>query len=103
MLGDYWGATEEDPFWNKNGVSVIFVHTERGHDFLKGTEGIILFPSDFERAVAENPMVIRASKPRPEKEKFEKLFTKKGLIYAAKHSRTLERKMKDFLLDLLNR
>ena len=22
MLGDYWGATEKDPFWNKNGVSV---------------------------------------------------------------------------------
>ena len=101
MLGDFWGATQEDPFWNNNGVSVIFVHTEKGHDILKQTDGIVLFPSDFERAVAGNPMVIRPRNPRPEKEKFEKLFAEKGLMYAAKHSRTLERKTKDFLLDIM--
>ena len=84
-------------------MSVIFVHTEKGHDFLKETEGIVLFPSGFERAVAENPMVIRPRKARPEKEKFEKLFAEKGLIYAARHARTLERKTKDFLLDLMKR
>ena len=103
MLGDFWGAKEEDSFWNKNGVSVIFVHTEKGHSFLKETEEIILFPSDFDRAVSENAMVIRPREPRPEKEKFEKLFSEKGLIYAAKHSRTLERKTKDFLLDLMKK
>ena len=103
MLGDFWGAKQEDPFWNKNGVSVIFVHTEKGHSFLKGTEGIVLFPSDFERAVADNPMVIRPRKPRPEKEKFEKLFAEKGLIYAAKHARTFERKTKDLLLNLMQK
>lgn len=103
MLGDFWGAVKEDPFWNRNGVSVIFVRTEKGLNLLKNTEGIRLFLSDFERAAAENPMVVRSRKERPEKEKFERLFREKGLIYAARHSRTTERKIKDFILDVLGR
>ena len=103
MLGDYWGAAAEDPFWNKNGVSVVFVRTEKGEDFLKTTQGICLYPSDFDRAVAENPMVVRSRAVRPEKEEFERLFRKKGLIYAARHARTFERKAKDFLLDMLGK
>lgn len=103
MLGDFWGVTQEDPFWNKNGVSVIFVHTEKGLDLLKATERVVLFQSNFERAVAENPMVVRSRTPRPEKKKFEKLLMEKGLIYAAKHSRSLERKTKDFILDLMHK
>lgn len=103
MLGDFWGAVKEDPFWNRNGVSVIFVRTEKELNLLKNTEGIRLFLSDFERAAAENPMVVRSRKERPEKEKFERLFREKGLIYAARHSRTTERKIKDFILDVLGR
>lgn len=103
MLGDYWGAVESDPFWNKNGVSVIFVGTDKGKCYLETTQGIRLFPTDFASAVAENPMVIRSRTVRAEKDKFEKLFKKKGLIYAARHSRTLKRKIKDFLLDMLEK
>lgn len=85
-LGDFWGATPKDVFWNEKGISSIFVHTEKAKKLLLETEGIKLFESDFERATAENPMLIKSRKMRPEREKFEKLFKKKGLIYAAKHS-----------------
>ena len=103
MLGDFWGAGQEDPFWNKNGISVVFVRTEKGHTFLKETKGVRLFTTDFGRAVANNPMVVRSRKVRSEKEKFERLFKKRGLIFAARHARTTERKIKDFLLDVIGK
>ncbi|MDO4815595.1 MAG: Coenzyme F420 hydrogenase/dehydrogenase, beta subunit C-terminal domain [Bacillota bacterium] len=85
-LGDFWGATPKDVFWNEKGVSSIFVHTEKAKKLLLETEGIRLFDSDFERATAENPMMIKSRKMRSERAKFEKLFKKHGLIYAARHS-----------------
>lgn len=85
-LGDFWGATRKDVFWNEKGISSIFVHTEKAKKLLLETEGIKLFDSDFERATAVNPMVIKSRKMRPEREKFERLFKKRGLIYAAKHA-----------------
>lgn len=43
MVGDFWGATEQDEFWNRNGVSVIFAETEKGNEAIKALEGIKLF------------------------------------------------------------
>lgn len=85
-LGDFWGATEQDAFWNAKGVSAIFAHTEKGQQLLLDTEGIALFPSDFARAAKENPMLTKSRKLRPERAKFEELFEKKGLIAASKQS-----------------
>ena len=57
------------------------------------TPGIRLYPTDFEKAVANNQMLIRARKVSPEREKFEKLFAEKGLIYAARRSKSLKTRM----------
>lgn len=83
MVGDFWGATEEDDYWNPYGVSVIFAETDQGHDFLRSTPGIKLFPASFEKAVEKNPMVITSQTRKGERDQFEKLLRKKGLIYAA--------------------
>lgn len=48
-------------------------------------------------------MVVRSRTVRPEKEKFEKLFKKKGLIYAARHARSFDRVIKDLILDILRK
>lgn len=85
-LGDFWGATPNDVFWNEKGVSSILVHREKAKKLLLETQGIKLFESDFARVTAENPMVIKSRKLRPERAKFEMLFKKHGLIYATKHS-----------------
>ena len=97
MIGDFWGTTQEDPFWNEKGVSVIFVHTEKGHQLLKEADGIQLFETTFEKAVSSNQMVIRSKTPDRKKKRFEKLFIKKGLIYASRHTRSLKSKLKAIL------
>ncbi len=96
MVGDFWGATENDEFWNKKGVSVIFAETEKGNKAVKALKGVKLFQTTFEKAVASNPMVIKSKAKNPQREKFSKLFEEKGLIYAAKHSVSLSNRIKNF-------
>lgn len=93
MIGDFWGATGRDDFWNRNGVSVIFAETKKGNDFLSFVEGVKLFPTTFEKAVEKNPMVIRPRQREPEREKFSKLLSEKGLFYAAKHSAGIKKRV----------
>ena len=65
------------------------------------TPGIRLYPTGFEKAVANNQMVIRARKVSPEREKFEKLFAEKGLIYAARRSKSLKTRMELFAIRVI--
>ncbi len=85
MIGDFWGATEQDAFWNPKGVSVIFAETEKGNEELLKLETVKLFPTSFERAVAHNPMVIKPKQRSCQRDEFSKWFTDKGLIRSAKH------------------
>lgn len=85
MIGDFWGATEADVFWNKYGVSSIFAETAKGNSFIKSTPGIKLFETSFDKAVQKNPMVIKSRTQKSHRDNFEKLFSTKGLIYAANH------------------
>ena len=83
MIGDFWGAGEKDPFWNPLGVSCVFSETGRGDAFLGQTPGIRLFPTTFEAAVRDNPMVIRSKEPSPDRERFAELLKEEGLFRAA--------------------
>lgn len=86
MVGDFWGATEEDEFWNPCGVSLIFAETEKGDAFLRAAPGLRLFPTTFERAVARNLSVIASRKKMKNRDKFVRLLAKKDLIYAVRHT-----------------
>lgn len=86
MIGDFWGASDKDEYWNRYGVSSIFAETDKGNDFLQSTSGIKLFPTTFVKAVENNYMVVGPKHRRGEREKFSELLSEKGLIYAAKHS-----------------
>ncbi len=93
MIGDFWGATEKDAFWNKYGVSSIFAETEKGDQFLKSAPSIKLYPTTFARAVEKNPMVIQ-SRPRNDKrDKLASLLSEKGLMYAATHYLSLRKRV----------
>ncbi len=94
MLGDFWGATEQDAFWNKEGVSSILVHTEKGEAFLEKTEGVRLFDTTFQRIVAGNPNVIKPRGDRAERAKFERLLQSHGLFYAVEHSKSFLSRLK---------
>lgn len=101
MVGDFWGATEADAFWNKHGVSSVFAETEKGHVFLKSVPDITLFETSFDRAVQNNPMVIKSKIPHKRRDQFEKLLSEKGLIYAAKHCQGLTGILKNAVKKIL--
>lgn len=101
MIGDFWGATYKDAYWNKYGVSSIFAETDKGNSFLQATTGIKLFPTTFEKAVESNPRVISSTSRRSDREKFAALFAKKGLMYAVKHSLSFNQLMKRAVLKLI--
>ncbi len=86
MIGDCWGATRKDPFWNDKGISAVLVHTGKGKELVRRTEGIRLYETTFERIVRSNLNVIR-TKPQTDKgKKLEALLTDHDLFYAVKHT-----------------
>lgn len=101
MLGDFWGATENDVFWNHKGVSSILVHTEKADKFLKSIVEIRLFDTTFDRIVEKNQNIINPRKPHPNKEKFDKLFAQHDLFYAAKYSKSLKSHLASYLKPFL--
>ena len=46
-IGDFWGIKDSDEFWNPNGVSVIFVNTQKGLDILKMLDDFALFETTY--------------------------------------------------------
>lgn len=94
MLGDFWGATEQDKFWNKKGVSSILVHTEKGKQMLLETEGVRLFETTFQKIAAGNPNIINPRADRPNRAKFEQLLESHDLLYAVKHSKSTLSRLK---------
>lgn len=103
MIDDFWGATKEDAFWNRLGVSSVFAETEKGDAFLQAAPGIKLFPSTFEKVVAGNPMVIRPRKESKYKKQFAKLLEEKGLFYAAHHAAGWKTRLKWVLFKLMKK
>lgn len=61
-VGDFWGANEEDPFWNADGISAINIHTEKGKKLLHMTNDLMLFPVSYDRILRGN-IYLEASAP----------------------------------------
>lgn len=89
MIGDFWGATSKDVFWNEKGVSAVLVHTKKGNKFLKGNSRIELYHTTSEMIIKGNPNVIRSRMMNPSRDKFEKLLMEHDLFYAVKHTKKL--------------
>lgn len=94
MIGDYWGATKTDSYWNDRGVSVIFAETEKGNRILKKVDDFKLFKINFESAVKGNPMVTSAKTKNPQRDSFKRMLDEKGLHYAVSHTRPTNEKVK---------
>lgn len=91
MIGDFWGASPEDDFWNKKGVSVIFVQTENGEKWINMIENVYLSETIFEKAVKNNLSVICKIRPHAERKDLMPLYKKKGLFKTMKKSRSMRR------------
>ncbi|MBE6757952.1 MAG: hypothetical protein E7552_05325 [Ruminococcaceae bacterium] len=97
MIGDFWGAVPEDPFWNAKGVSAVLVHSEKGLSWLKATDGLQLYETTAERIVQKNPNVLYPRSKRPETDKFARLLAEHDLFYAVKHSKRWTTRIKALL------
>ena len=92
-FGDYWGCTDADSFYNPGGVSVIFVHTEKGAALLEGVRDLELTETDFEHAAKGNPLLFSSKAKSPQREVFAEVFAEKGLAAACKRSRTVKQRV----------
>ncbi len=87
-IGDFWGIRDTDPYWNKDGVCCIFVRTKKGADAVKSLEnaGYRLFETTYAAATVGNMSSLKnkSDKYWYRREKFSKVFRKKGLIAACR-------------------
>lgn len=82
-IGDYWGASESDPIWNSDGVSVILVHTEKGEKIVEGIKDLVKDEISYQDALKQNPCI---ENPRLDtgREEYADIFVKYGIFVARK-------------------
>ena len=97
MIGDFWGASPKDSFWNENGLSAILVHTEKGNELLKSVDSIALYKTTDEKIIKGNQNIIKTRAVNPSREKFAKLFAEHDLFYAVKHTKKITTRIKEFI------
>lgn len=91
--GDYWGCNANDSFYTPSGVSVIFVHTEKGNALLDGVRDLELTETEFEHASKGNPMLSASKAKHPRRDVFAEVFSEKGLHAACKKSQTMKQRV----------
>ena len=85
-IGDFWGIKDTDRFWNKEGVSCIFVRTKKGLSLIPKLQGngFRLFETDYATATESNMSSLR-NKPQKYvelRERFASVFKEEGLVAA---------------------
>ncbi len=85
-IGDFWGIKKKDAYWNKNGVSCIFVRTQKGLEAIESMSknGFRFFEVEYATATDNN---MSSTKNKGEKyellyQKFKDVFLSHGLIAA---------------------
>lgn len=95
-IGDFWGITPSNKAYNKNGVSIILVNTEKGEKILREINEFSLSEADINLAISSNPR-LNSSKPNAYRERFSDWFIRYGLFYACKKNMTFKQKIKKFI------
>lgn len=97
-VGDFWGIKEGDDFFNKMGVSCIFVRSEKGLSMTSrlADRGFKLFETDYALATESNMSSTKnkAQKYVDLRERFAKVFLEKGLVPACRATASLSFKLK---------
>lgn len=103
MLGDFWGASEKDEYWNEKGVSLVIAETEKGENFIKNCRYIKLFKAEMKSATNSNPSIMKPRKKHRDYDRFEKLYKKKNLFYATKHCEPITERAKNIYRNLMRK
>lgn len=80
-LGDYWGINQQDVGYNKNGVSILLVHSRKGKVLLDSIDQNLFTvrKADVKKALINNPMYYKDRKRSDKLDEFKKLMDKYGL------------------------
>lgn len=89
-VGDFWGIKKADAYWNRNGVSCIFIRTEKGAEAMEAIHknGFKLFEVDYLTATQNNmsSTLNKGEKYEHLCNRFAKIFIQHGLIAACKET-----------------
>lgn len=87
ICGDFWGLTDSMSGWNKNGVSIMFVRTERGQTLINmiDRDNYHIEEVDTAFALQNNHMYYECRKKWEHYDTFGKDLEKEGLRYALTH------------------
>lgn len=91
-VGDSWKARKN--FGNQMGVSVIYVHTDKGLELIEQLEDFELELLDYESVKDDNPAIWKSLDETKERKKFAKILKKKNLSAASFRSRNIAGKIK---------
>lgn len=91
-IGDHWGIEKINKDYNKNGVSLALVRTQKGFELLNNLKDFYLEETDITWALKNN-ITVNFQRPidRDKRKKFEILLKSKGLKKAIKEIEDTER------------
>lgn len=86
-IGDYWGCKKEDSIWNEKGISVVFLHTEKGVVSFQQLRNVVAKEINFEQGIKNNSLI---NKPREKgiREKYAAIFSSVGIFQARRKTET---------------
>ena len=92
-VGDFWGVRKKHPHYNKNGMSVIFVHTNKGRELLDKLSDFALYEDSTELAIKNNPRLETSRPLTAVRQQFANDLITHGLKTACKNSKTMSYKI----------
>lgn len=97
-LGDCWGIPRNSELWNKYGVSVLMVHTEKGMEFLHKLKQFDLY--EFSYDIKNNPRFATSAHMDGNRRIFSDNIKEKGLKTTCKLARSKKKTFKRILYNL---
>lgn len=98
--GDFWGLKKSDSRYNKNGVSAVIIHTERGKKLVKQLQNFDFSPATYEEILKGNPRLVSCPSQRPNRKIFSDSFKKYGLLKAYKNCMTPKDHLKNIVMSI---
>ena len=92
-VGDFWGVDKKYPHYNKNGMSVIFIHTNKGGELLGKLSDFALYEDSTEFATKNNPRLETSRPLTAARQQFSNDLLIQGLEVACENSKTMSYKI----------
>lgn len=84
-IGDFWGCSKTEPFYNKYGVSAIIVHSLKGKKIIQEIKDVNLYEVSFNDILKGNWNLVKTRKKPYNRKRFSRNIQKRGLHYAVKY------------------